>query len=130
MAQQNINVGTATNDGTGDNLRTGAIKINENFTELYALPSIPSQTNQGGKFLSTNGSTLVWTTNNNTGATLPDVLNNTGKFLTTDGSSTSWSARPTSSSCWNISNSSITLLNSFIFASRTFISLFIMFIFN
>ena len=33
MAQQNINVGTATNDGTGDNLRTGAIKINENFTK-------------------------------------------------------------------------------------------------
>jgi hypothetical protein len=91
MAQQIINVGTATNDGTGDNLRTGAIKINENFTELYSLPSIPTQTNQGGKFLSTNGSTLVWTTNNNTGATLPDVLNNSGKFLTTDGSSTSWS---------------------------------------
>ena len=92
MAQQIINVGTATNDGTGDNLRTGAIKINENFTELYSLPSIPAQTNQGGKFLSTNGSTLVWTTNNNTGTTLPDVLNNSGKFLTTDGSSTSWSA--------------------------------------
>jgi len=92
MAQQIINVGTATNDGTGDNLRTGAIKINENFTELYSLPSIPAQTNQGGKFLSTNGSTLVWTTNSFTGTTLPDVLNNTGKFLTTDGSSTSWSA--------------------------------------
>ena len=92
MAQQIINVGTATNDGTGDNLRTGAIKINENFTELYSLPSIPTQTNQGGKFLSTNGSTLVWTTNNvSAGATLPDVLNNSGKFLTTDGSSTSWS---------------------------------------
>jgi hypothetical protein len=92
MAQQIINVGTATNDGTGDNLRTGAIKINENFTELYSLPSIPAQTNQGGKFLSTNGSTLVWTTNSYTGTTLPDVLNNSGKFLTTDGSSTSWSA--------------------------------------
>jgi len=91
MAQQIINVGTATNDGTGDNLRTGAIKINENFTELYSLPSIPAQTNQGGKFLSTNGSTLVWTTNSSTGTTLPDVLNNSGKFLTTDGSSTSWS---------------------------------------
>jgi hypothetical protein len=92
MAQQIINVGTATNDGTGDDLRTGAIKINENFTELYSLPSIPVQTNQGGKFLSTNGSTLVWTTNSYTGATIPDVLNNAGKFLTTDGSSTSWSA--------------------------------------
>ena len=36
MAKQTIDIGTLANDGTGDSLRTGAIKINENFDELYA----------------------------------------------------------------------------------------------
>ena len=35
MAQQNINLGTVANDGTGDDLRTGGQKINANFTEVY-----------------------------------------------------------------------------------------------
>lgn len=35
MAKQQINFGTTVNDGTGDTLRAGAQKINENFTELY-----------------------------------------------------------------------------------------------
>lgn len=35
MAQQTIDIGTAANDGTGDDLRTGATKINQNFQELY-----------------------------------------------------------------------------------------------
>lgn len=35
MAQQTINLGSAPDDGTGDNLRTGGDKINDNFTELY-----------------------------------------------------------------------------------------------
>jgi hypothetical protein len=36
MAQQIINTGAQGNDHTGDDLRTGATKINENFTEVYA----------------------------------------------------------------------------------------------
>jgi hypothetical protein len=36
MAQQTINVGTTANDGTGDSLRNGFIKTNDNFTELYS----------------------------------------------------------------------------------------------
>ena len=36
MAQQTIDIGTAANDGTGDDLRTGATKINQNFQELYS----------------------------------------------------------------------------------------------
>lgn len=36
MAQQLIDIGTTPNDGTGDKPRPAAIKINENFTELYA----------------------------------------------------------------------------------------------
>ena len=35
MGKQVVFRGTAANDGTGDNLRLGAQKINENFTELY-----------------------------------------------------------------------------------------------
>ncbi len=35
MAKQLINVGSVVNDGTGDAIRTGAQKINDNFTELY-----------------------------------------------------------------------------------------------
>ena len=35
MAKQLINLGASVNDGTGDTLRGGAVKINENFTELY-----------------------------------------------------------------------------------------------
>lgn len=36
MTKQTIDIGASANDGTGDSLRTGAIKINENFDELYA----------------------------------------------------------------------------------------------
>jgi len=36
MARQNINVGAAPNDGTGDPLRNAMIKANANFVELYA----------------------------------------------------------------------------------------------
>ena len=37
MSKQTLNKGSAANDGTGDTLRVGAQKINENFTELYNL---------------------------------------------------------------------------------------------
>ena len=37
MAKQNIGVGTTANDGTGDNLRAGAQKVNANFSEVYTL---------------------------------------------------------------------------------------------
>jgi hypothetical protein len=36
MAKQNINVGVSANDGTGDTLRDGAIKINNVINELYS----------------------------------------------------------------------------------------------
>jgi hypothetical protein len=36
MAKQVINIGTASNSGNGDPLRTSFTKVNENFTELYA----------------------------------------------------------------------------------------------
>ena len=41
MAKQAVNTGVLPNDGQGDNLRSGAVKINNNFTELYI--SVPGK---------------------------------------------------------------------------------------
>ena len=35
MSKQIINVGTASDDGTGDSLRAAFVKVNENFSEVY-----------------------------------------------------------------------------------------------
>jgi len=35
MARQTLDIGTNANDGTGDTLRSGGEKINDNFAELY-----------------------------------------------------------------------------------------------
>ena len=35
MAKQTVGIGSAANDGTGDTLRDGADKINDNFNEIY-----------------------------------------------------------------------------------------------
>ena len=38
MAQEIINIGAQANDGSGDTIRNAGLKINNNFTEVYALP--------------------------------------------------------------------------------------------
>ena len=43
MAQELINIGVTADDGTGDTIRGAGIKINNNFTELYATGSGSSQ---------------------------------------------------------------------------------------
>jgi len=35
MAKQTVGIGTSANDGTGDSIRSGGDKVNDNFTELY-----------------------------------------------------------------------------------------------
>lgn len=45
MAKQTINIGTSPNDGSGDPLRTAFIKINDNFSELYAKGAAGSNLN-------------------------------------------------------------------------------------
>ena len=35
MAKQSLNIGTTANDNTGDTLRSGGDKINDNFNEIY-----------------------------------------------------------------------------------------------
>ena len=43
MAQEVINIGALADDGTGDTIRGAGIKINNNFTELYATEMGQSQ---------------------------------------------------------------------------------------
>ena len=43
MAQQLINIGVTADDGTGDTIRGAGIKINNNFTELFATSYVSSQ---------------------------------------------------------------------------------------
>ena len=35
MAYQALGLGSVANDGTGDSLRTGGDKVNDNFVEIY-----------------------------------------------------------------------------------------------
>jgi len=44
MAQQTINIGAVADDGTGDTIRLSGIKINENFTEVYAQQNFSNLT--------------------------------------------------------------------------------------
>ena len=71
MTKLTINIGATANDKTGDTIRAAFNKVNSNFTELYTQISgleldavIPSQTGNNGKILTTNGTTLSWSTIN------------------------------------------------------------------
>ena len=57
MAKQNINVGTTANDKKGDSLRAAFVKVNNNFTELYAALGLTDVTLNLGAFTFT-GSTM------------------------------------------------------------------------
>ena len=62
MAKQNLNIGSSANDGTGDSLRDGAIKLNSVIDEIYT--NLGNNTNlqinigapTTGQFLKWNGS--------------------------------------------------------------------------
>ena len=58
MGKQVVFRGTAANDGTGDNLRLGAQKINENFTELYTALGDGS-TLASGNYVTTSASQVL-----------------------------------------------------------------------
>jgi hypothetical protein len=53
---------------------------------LGQAASLPTQTSNSGKFLTTDGTTASW----GTVSALPSQTGNSGKFLTTDGSTASW----------------------------------------
>jgi len=76
MSQLIIN----TNKGTADSLKTGATKINSNFTELYSILannpiSIPALLGNSGKYLTTDGNSVIWQT-----FQVPDAVVTTGSY--------------------------------------------------
>ena len=79
MAKQTIFIGQTANDRTGDPLRTAFVKVNSNFDELYARTSddiqIPALAGNSGKVLTTNGTTLSWTTDSTTTSQLVNGAN-------------------------------------------------------
>ena len=86
MAKNVINRGSVANDGTGDNLRAGANKINLNFNEIYT--AIGDGTNIDGTIKIADDSSTVVTLSAN-GETLK-VLGGTGITSTvSDGGNTS-----------------------------------------
>lgn len=67
----------------------------------WTIDTLPSQTGNTGKFLTTNGSTPSWATVD----ALPSQSGNSGKYLTTNGSTASWNS--IASSQWTTSGSDI-----------------------
>ena len=69
MAQEVINIGAIADDGTGDTIRGAGIKINNNFTELYATSSASSQIHFiGNNISSTLSNSDIALSGNGTGA--------------------------------------------------------------
>ncbi|ADO97706.1 baseplate wedge tail fiber protein connector [Synechococcus phage S-ShM2] len=63
--KQNVNIGTNPNDGTGDSLRAGADKVNDNFLEVYGAMGngtnllINTSGAQTGQVLRWNGTDFI-----------------------------------------------------------------------
>ena len=70
MTKQPIGVGSASNDGTGDTLRQGATKVNDNFNEIY---SVFGDTNNLVSFAKTSG---ISSDSNKLGGQLPSYYQN------------------------------------------------------
>ena len=83
MAQTVINVGTNANDGTGDDLRTAMVYINNNFTELYAASPITSTISiEGNKIFATSSNADLVLEASGTGAiVLPAITINDNNFI-------------------------------------------------
>lgn len=109
MAKQSISVGASANDNTGDTLRSGGIKINDNFNEVYSAigngttlgisvtnPAVgqvlkyngstflPSDYNQLTSALDVNGNNIISSSNGN----VTVAPNGTGDFRVTVGGQT------------------------------------------
>lgn len=94
MARQILSLGTIANDGTGDTLRTGGQKINDNFVELYTLlgdstgvTSYLTLTDSGLDFVGTSFTTTLTAADPSANRilTLPDI---SGTLITTSSTAT------------------------------------------
>lgn len=64
MAKQTVQIGTTTNDNTGDPLRTAFDKINDNFDEIYIAGPVSSNISISGTTVSTASGQLSLTSDN------------------------------------------------------------------
>ena len=64
MAKQTVQIGTTTNDNTGDPLRTAFDKINDNFDEIYIAGPVSSNISISGTTVSTATGQLSLTSDN------------------------------------------------------------------
>ena len=64
MAKQSIGLGSSPNDGTGDNLRVGGDKVNDNFNEIYTALGDGNNLQITTSGASSN-QVLQWNTSNN-----------------------------------------------------------------
>jgi hypothetical protein len=78
MARQNVDIGVQGNDGTGDSIREAFRKVNENFTDLYAVFGEGGQitSKQLDDFPSSYGNDQVFITNGTGDAVLAKRLTN------------------------------------------------------
>jgi hypothetical protein len=85
MAKQLIGLGSAANDGTGDNLRVGGDKVNDNFNEIYTAIG-DGTTLTSGTFITTTSTNTL--TNKTIALGSNTVSGTTAEFNTaiTDGS--------------------------------------------
>ena len=75
MARKVVGIGTNPNDGTGDNLRVGAGKINDNFIELYTAFGDGSTLTSGTAVFTTASQTLTNKVINASNNTLSNIAN-------------------------------------------------------
>ena len=57
MAYQEIGLGSTADDGTGDTIRVGADKVNDNFVEIYTLLGTGSELSSG---ISATATIITW----------------------------------------------------------------------
>ena len=74
MAYQAIGLGAVADDGTGDNLRDGADKVNDNFVELYTLLGNATALSSG---ISSTATVVTLTSPVITGPTISGVVGGT-----------------------------------------------------
>ena len=98
MAYQAIGIGSSANDGTGDTLRVGADKVNDNFVEVYNKLGNGSALTSDTVVLRTTAQTL---TNKTLTTPIISVISNSGNLTLPSGSADTLVGRATTDTLTN-----------------------------